>query len=372
MMRAMVLGLMAAGWTCEADVAGAVDAGRTSAGRAGAWRAIVAIHEEGVRTIEWREDVVGDHPKRGRFDFASYEGRADDIGSLYLDGEIRPLSRVVVPGEPPVEFRTPMRLTVTDGVLRAASAPHHDCVVIRPWDPSQLFFAGSPSVWNGLGRSLSATHMQTRAEHLEACTDLRVTEETTDRVTLEGEGPIWSSRYGHIVEIDVRTGDVARHRAITPIWRTVVMDWRMSGWHESGGARVPARVESVMCEPDLSAEELAKLRAERVAAGLPAESQWPEHPRYAEWEALRDRVLGVGPLRTRHATPPQEATITVVRVNDPASPPRFEWPEAGMYLSAFLEAPVPHPYPDGRLPSGGAEGGQGRAKPSGPGAEAKP
>jgi len=338
--------------------------------RARAWNAILAIHEESARAEQWKDEVRSDHPKYGWHDILSLSACADDTGGLSFEHVNRPIMKPEKPGGQPRTLATECKLVLREG-FTISQTSGDPWILIRPYDPDAFLFAGLPGLWTGLGRSLCTSRLEARSEHLAKCADLRVGEEDGERVVLVGGGPMWSSRYEHIVEVDARTGDVLRHRTITPIWRTVVTDWQMDGWHEAGGARVPGRMTYQMWEPDLSAGQQSLLREERTAAGLPVESQWPEHGRYAEWEALRDRVLG-REIPIRPAGPRQEATIAVLGVNGAVGPTRLEWPEAGKYLSAFLEAPVAHPYPDGRLPPGGKREKLDGAKGLKPGVEAKP
>jgi hypothetical protein len=129
----------------------------------------------------------------------------------------------------------------------------------------------------------------------------------------------------------------------------VVTDWQMRDWHEIDGARVPRFMVYQMWEPGITPAQRAAVQRERHSSGIPPEAQWPEHPRYADWAAIRDRVLGPE-IPIRLAGPRQEARIAVQRVNRPIAIHGPEWPEGVRFMSAFLEAPVDHPQPEGRAP----------------------
>lgn len=314
--------------------------------RARAWNAILAIHEESVRTVEWGDEVRSNHNKFGWHDLASRTVQCDDLGTFRLDEITRALLPPEGQNQVPRQMENSIQVFASDGIT-IGRAGESDWFTVRPFNPDRLMMTSTPGLWNALGRSLCPLHFETRSERLSACADLDVLKEDSRHVTLQGNGPMWSSRYGHIIEIDAQSGDVLRHRTTTPMWKTVVTDWQMRDWHEIDGARVPRFMVYQMWEPDLTPEQRSAVQRERQTSGIPPEAQWPEHPRYADWEAVRDRVLGPE-IPIRLAGPRQESRIAVQRVNRPIVIHRPERPEGARFMSAFLEAPIDHPHPEGR------------------------
>lgn len=305
--------------------------------RARAWTRVIAIRDESVRTLEWRERVVVHHPDGRQLPLFAFTARADDLRNLRFVGE---QSTLLSDGSTET---LPLVFSLVDGVTRGVN-PDNGTAVVRPERPDLIIPWCVPSPFVGLGRFTNLNQLRSRADHLLGCSDLHIETETQQVVVLSGIGLLDDTRtFRNRVEVDAQTGDVVRHQTFDPKWglNRVFVDWSMPSWTDFDGIRVPTRVEYRVFRVNPPPEIATALVKERKQAGLAAESMMYGNASFPEWERLRDSFLAGKYDQTTPASGWQSSDIEVLGVNK-SGRLWFELPEhnALSIMSSALECEV--------------------------------
>lgn len=307
-----------------------------SSKRSRVWAEIITIRDESVASVESRE-TVKIHKRDGSTTLlATFDARFDDMRNVRILGD-----RYWMNPKTKAEESDPVATSLNAGVARAFDSVHESGITSGE-KPGGVLLWSVPSTWTGLGRSVNLRQLRTRADHLKDCPDMRVASEDSDRVVLTGMGRVDSRLFVHRLELDAHTGDVLVHQLINSTWGHVFVEWRMAGWQEMNGGRVPAVTEYRVFSLGLSPEKAATVSSEVKAAGLTAADMEPTSARYPEWVQIRNRLVGA-PVQTPPLESWQVAHSEIRSVNLPVVPGWTDLPSGPVvksFFSAALECPV--------------------------------
>jgi hypothetical protein len=210
--------------------------------RARLWLEVVRIRESSFESLSSR-DIVRTHlPDGSSAVLVEADVDQDVFRRVRLSGTKNFLKAT---NSTDVGETIPLQYTLCDGVLRGLN-PQDRYVVVRPETPSSIDVWTLPGPAMGLGFGVNLSEMKTRADYLAESKGLRVVEEDSERVVIEGYGN-WANRWlVNRLELDASTGDVRTLAMRDMIWDAPFVEWRMAGWIERGGRESP-RVRSTGC-----------------------------------------------------------------------------------------------------------------------------